>query len=104
MTSWAKPGVKCVCVKPKPSWAPSNAIYPVVGQVYTIQAVKPVGYGGLTAPCLMLEEIDNTHIGQEPYEPGFNLKGFRPLTNKTQEQDIELFVHHLAGKKIGALA
>lgn len=89
-------GMKVVCIAKRPSYAEADAVYPEIGQVYTIRELRddtPLGGKGVV---VLLVELDNTHFigrssprGHAYVEPGFTPKGFRPvLTRKT---DISIF-------------
>lgn len=93
MSSWAKPGVKCVCISRHPSW--DTAIYaglietPSIGSIYTVRAV----FGG----GILLEEIVNSFevetAAAPDGEPLFGIFRFVPLVEL--DDDVALFVHHL---------
>lgn len=93
--SWAKPGVKCVCVDADSP--PRSGIWLgdrlVAGATYTIVAVtsSPLGLVGVT-----LLEADT------PNPCGYWLARFRPLVTKTQEQDVAKFRHLLTPSPIDA--
>ena len=95
MSSWAKPGVKCVCIDdtipPHKNVSPST-ILPKRGSVYTIRRVK-------SADSVWLEEIVNnpreylirddgsTYFG----EVAFSIARFRPLVEpKTEAEDFAM--------------
>lgn len=87
MSSWAKPGVKCVCVDADPDkgrcW---HGTAPVVGRTYTIVRIKGFGYDG--SPVAIFGGINNG--------APVRIARFRPLVTKTQEQDIAMFKAMLA--------
>jgi len=58
-------------------WRNIGALYPSVGEVYTIRAIKP----WKASPVLLLCEIDNSHLGF-PLEPGFRQEFFRPIVER----------------------
>lgn len=93
MASWAKPGVKVVCIAP-----PSGNRHllpvtgPAVGGVYTIRAVVSGHDKDRDRVGLLLEEIHNPKSPTFGVEYGFYIERFRPLITKTQEQDIEMFL------------
>lgn len=98
--SWARPGVKCVCVDaswPSGSWYGPEAL-PVKGQQYTIRDLET--YEGTN--CCRLVEIVNPLMdyNQGMIEAAFALKRFRPLV--TQQDDIALFAHHLDTEQVPA--
>ena len=91
MSSWARPGVKCVSLVTFRDLTMGET-GPVEGGIYTIRDVvpEPDGICGLR-----FEEISNSPRG---YADGrdectFNVTRFRPLI--TQEQDLALFRHLL---------
>jgi hypothetical protein len=101
MSSWARPGVKCVFVG-VPSWAKPDwrgIAAPSLHHVYTIRDV--VLYEG--SVLVRLAEIVNPVIDLDNgrAERCYPLICFRPLISKTQEQDVELFRHHLTGAPVG---
>jgi hypothetical protein len=103
MSSWAKPGVKCVCILPNAKWAAARwfADAPIGGSIYTIREVVDGG------TALLLHEIQNRQCiveyeaGPAIGEPCFGIWRFRPLITKTQEQDVALFRHILDGLPVG---
>lgn len=87
---WARPGVKCVCIKTA-KWPYPGIAFPVVGKVYTIRAAPMVTGGPDKGElCLLLEEIRNPTLPGEFKERGMPVRAFRPLTypRRTQSQDI----------------
>lgn len=83
MSAWAKPGVKCVCVRRS-----SFSDFQPGPRVYTIKAV--FGDGGRLHATFM-----------EQASGGELLERFRPIVTRSQEQDVSLFTHHLDGLPIG---
>lgn len=91
MTSWAKPGAKCICISRHPDWdLPENRriATPIIGETYTVRAFD--------GEAVLLEEIRNniywlngTRIG----EPDFGVFRFQPLVSR--QDDLALFAHHL---------
>lgn len=65
-------------------WQAFGAIYPNVGEVYTVRAIMPLD-GGLV---LYLVEIDNSHVALD-CEPGFESEFFRPAVER--KTDISIF-------------
>lgn len=88
MSSWAKPGVKCVCITTRRSYHPLGWNV-AVGQTYTIRSVEVSDRGEV---CIALVEFKNW-FGKGPIWP---IWAFRPLVTRDQEQDVALFRHHLA--------
>jgi hypothetical protein len=96
MSAWAKPGVKCVCIK-RSIWVPTGGApkqfdntCPVYGGVYTIRTAK-WSSGGI---YLRFVEIVNPiyPYADGPSEKQFRLAGnFRPLITRTQSEDVALF-------------
>lgn len=87
MASWAKPGVKVVCV--------DNTGHPelVMGAVYTIIGCRPYEYsersGGKfanTKLCVKLDKVRNWSA-----IPDYAVERFRPLVTKTQDEDVAMF-------------
>lgn len=101
MSSWAKPGVKCVCIRAFNY--PSNRYQlPVKGQVYTVRNVEPgEGVYAHAGPFIRLVELTNPPHHSDGVEPSFQASFFRPLITKTQEDDVAMFRHHLAGTPAG---
>lgn len=90
MSTWAKPGAKCVCVAPIESL--------VKGQIYTIEEILERDSSGrlgvVLVECRSAITWTNTR-------GGFRLSRFRPIARKSQEQDIALFRQILADLPIG---
>lgn len=94
--SWAKPGVKVVCIDASPNrYGDSCGL--VLRGIYTVKGKsKTDGYG---VKGVFLEEVD------APYSfagYGFKVSRFRPLVTKTQEQDVAKFRHLLTPSPIDA--
>lgn len=91
--SWAKPGVKCVCVDAKPNRL-SDPVFlmkwlPLEGEVYTIKDVvlHP------RSVAVTLEECSDDRLYCAIWR-------FRPVVSRSQEQDVALFTHLLDGLPI----
>jgi hypothetical protein len=89
--TWARVGVKCVCITDKwciPDWASVDRV-PMLNEVLTISNVASA-HGSFS---LQFEEIPET---AEDHEGVFfchwMVECFRPLTTRTQEQDLEHFL------------
>lgn len=100
MSSWAKPGVKCVCVDGRPhriGGRPARyAALPSEGVIYTVQSVRPYRWScGTVGIGIDLAEVRREVDGQPV---PFGISRFRPLI--TQEQDVELFRHLLSPSPI----
>mgnify|MGYP003578599562 CR=1 FL=1 len=110
MMSWAKPGVKCVCVDDKPRRIPLftgsapvevGGVYPVRGEVYTIQAVE-----WHESPLHFVGSFLGVHLVEINRPPGrltgnvvpYRIERFRPLVTKTMEEDVTLFAPLLRQK------
>lgn len=98
MTSWAKPGAKCVCTVEYGYKSDFDRLrapnLPVKGKAYTVREVDVCGVTGFLV--LVLEEVRNpvfVTIG----EVGFNVEHFRPIVTSTRQADVALFAHHLTG-------
>lgn len=87
MTSWARPGVKCVFLGGGTRYAQFS--YPRKGEVCTIRGVFVSKIGNQCITLVGYEHRENMY-GQEP---GYPSKFFRPLI--TQSDDVALFKHHL---------
>lgn len=91
MSSWAKPGVKCVCIRPN-KWISAATMTatdfgPKLDEVLTIAVVVPSAFFG---PSLHFVEYPVDLVGEAPVYP---IRDFRPLV--TQDDDVSLFAHHL---------
>lgn len=92
--SWAKPGVKVVCIKdtfieidpPKLKFTPFRK-----GEIYTISSVEIDPEYGLFL----------TFVGRSPYNWG-HINGFRPIITKTQKQDVAIFAPLLNTSRVDA--
>lgn len=90
MSAWARPGVKCECIRVY--WHPSDAHrkwapnIPTYKGVYTVRAVVEANDGDVG---LLFEEVCNP-VGKTGWETGFRIDGFRPLAAKTIEQDVQM--------------
>jgi hypothetical protein len=60
-----------------------------IGQVLTIRDIHEDLYSG--EPCLLFEEVFNG-MNAAGREFGFFISRFRPITTRTQEQDVEQFL------------
>jgi hypothetical protein len=90
MSTWAKPGVKVVCVDV--SGGPWVGDILVKGNVYEIEKV---GLSPVTGrPVLYLVGNTNLHYG---VVTGYLIRRFRPLITRCQEQDAHLFRRLLNG-------
>lgn len=91
--SWAVVGAKVVCVnsKPNPGTVWTNGDGLVEQEIYVIRRVFVNARG---APSLDLEGCERsllTHLAFGFYV-GYGITRFRPLINKTLEEDMEMFV------------
>lgn len=90
MAAWAKPGVKCVCIRADDFYPQFGETVPVEGSTYTIRDF----YEERGAIGIRVEEIVNPPLRYVDgvQECAFNIINFRPLVPpKTQEQDMEIF-------------
>ena len=109
MSAWAKPGVKCVCVRTAPeAFRVAGAVYPVVGEVYTVRKVVITTIGTHKGePAILLVEIVNSPVinsqlgFDSSLEAAMAIDAFRPLVTKSQSEDVALFAHYLDGVRIG---
>jgi len=97
-------GMKVVCIGKRPANVEADAVYPVVGEVYTIRELRDDAPRGRDGIVVLLMEISNTHFigkttpgGHAYLEPGFDPNGFRPV--QTQKTDISIFEAMLTGAK-----
>lgn len=93
-------GMKVVCIASPIIIATGmknfGARYPVSGGVYTLREIRDDAPWGGKAIVVLLSEINNEHmIGSRRMgtyahvEPGFNVRGFRPL--EARKTDISIF-------------
>lgn len=89
LVGWRQAGVN--------TWhaAHPDARYPNVGDVYTVRAIKPWE----DTAVLLLQEIDNTHLGYKP-EPGFRQHFFRPVMERKAGASISKKARIPSGRKI----
>lgn len=103
MSSWAKPGVKCVCIgafKPREGAPPVS--FPEVGKTYTIRDVRPARKRPGEVQIRLVELVNpaNYRGPGGMTEPTFWLAKFRPLVPpKTQADDVALFAPLLTAKQ-----
>jgi hypothetical protein len=97
MASWAKPGVKCVCIR-KSRWISGGTMLPTefgpkFEEVLTIAVVvAPTEIFGMS---LHFVEYPVDLEGNPPVYP---VREFKPLVDR----DISLFTHHLDDEKADA--
>jgi len=81
MTSWVKPGAKCVCIDAVFVAPRAEVPLPIKNTIYTVARVDERFPYGL---CVELSEL--------PPIPGgplwWAIRRFRPLITRTQEQDV----------------
>lgn len=73
---------------------------PVFGVIYTIRDVITARSGEVG---ILLVEIDNMHVSHKTTskrEVGFAIEHFRPVIERTQEQDVAKFAHLLSQNSI----
>lgn len=90
MSAWAKPGVKCVCIKGGQLNSRGMTLVGSMPQVQNVYTITEVRYCSRCGVLLVLAEFPDVGNGN-----GWEATHFRPLITKTQEQDVGLFVHHL---------
>lgn len=92
MSSWAKPGAKCVCQKDVWPDQEYGEVVPWRGQLLTIRTVELVD--GILA--LTFVEIVNQpkQYVEGFFECCFSIRWFRPVVGAAD--DIALFAHHLS--------
>lgn len=99
MSTWAKPGAKCVCIRTAPPAVTATfpgIRSPLVGLVYTVRAAPIVSNGpNAGRHCLLLRELVNSVLPGEVKERGMPIDAFRPVTSVSEQQDMALFEHHL---------
>lgn len=99
MSSWAKPGVKCVCVDDVPRGGVVRSPHPPVGVTLTIKGVSPDYFGRGV----------HLHISGYPnvcpivgHDVGWRISRFSPLVTRTQSQDLALFTPLLETQGVDA--
>lgn len=102
MSSWAKPGVRCVCVDDGPCgpgayWEPGEE--PIVGVAYTIERVWTDLDGEVVMEFIELKRSAHSHMDWSEYV-GYGAYRFRPLI--TQEDDVRLIKSLLVGDEVDA--
>lgn len=96
---WAVPGQKVLCID---SFQGTGRMRVLKARaVYTISRVishdPRMGDGpyGQSTILLLLKEVRNPYT--QLFAGGFAIERFRPLITKTQEEDVSVFRHLLAG-------
>lgn len=95
LSAWAKVGAKCVCVK---TCAGFNGLAPVVGETYVVAA--PWRNGPFSGePQAVFRRLDGAllHSGG-----GILIDRFRPVTTRSQEDDVALIKSLLVGDEVSA--
>ncbi|MAN77806.1 MAG: hypothetical protein CML24_11585 [Rhizobiales bacterium] len=90
--AWAVPGAKVVCVVtgPLPESDPIDPLWePSVGKVYTISAV-------IDHPRWLSVMLEESPLDDWCY----SARRFRPVIDRTQEQDVAIFAPLLTQKSI----
>lgn len=92
--SWARPGVKVVCVDdscgPKEEWLPGEA--PEKGQIYTIE--RAFSYSN-DRVVLWLREIQrHPNVVIRWGDNGYFIHRFRPLTEVSETDETEAELYH----------
>lgn len=95
MASWARPGVKVVCVDGAPHKGGTYKVLPEEGAVYTIAAVRHWVWRNGQGLGVDLLEVDRVVNG---VRIPFGVERFRPLVS--QSDDVALFTHHLDTTKL----
>lgn len=84
MASWARPGVRCICIADPVRIVNDQGFRPFRrGEVLSIASSRITEFGLV----LYFREREPNHWG--------HVDGFRPLVTRSQEQDMGLFRHHL---------
>jgi len=98
VSTWIKPGAKCVCIDDRPEnprWRGTTVVQ--AGQIYTVRTVEftPNGKCALT----FVEIINPKTFCDDGlvHEWGINASRFRPVVD--QADDLALFSHHLNQSK-----
>ena len=100
MSTWAKPGVKCVCVddnwKEEFMGRPVPSRVPMINEVLTVRQVFSADmWPGLIIPGGLVMSFDE--LGDEGCW-FYAVAHFKPLVTRTQEQDLEQFIPLLSTK------
>jgi hypothetical protein len=95
--SWARTGAKVVCIANDFKDVAFEQI-PVVGERYTLRKVE--AYGSMTVVYLQEIRNDKIYTAFGMMERGFTIAAFKPLVEKTIEDDIALFAPFLIDTKI----
>ena len=91
MSSWARPGVKCVCVSTTVGFA---GVAPKVGETYVVLSSWRNGpVSGKPQAVFGTLDGQPLHSGG-----GILIERFRPLVS--QSDDVALFTHHLDTTKL----
>lgn len=88
MSSWVKPGVKCVCIdggSPRSRGFELFGQFPVTGGIHTVDSV----FLSATDPGKTLLRLSELKVD---LRYGWDAARFRPLVTRTQEQDLEHFL------------
>ena len=97
MSAWAKPGVKCVCIK---GGQPNSRGMMLVGsmpqeqQVYTVTEVRYCSRCGVLLVLAEFPDVGNSN--------GWEATHFRPIITHTQEDDVALFRDLLVSNEVDA--
>lgn len=91
---WPSVGMKCICVREAKHPVTLAHPHPKKGGIYTVRKVVTESRTGVRA--ILLEEIVLTEWSiPSQLEPGYNLNGFRPIVNKSLEDDVNMFKESL---------
>ena len=99
MTSWARPGVKVVCVDG--AFSKSSGDLPVVGRVYTIVWVGHWDWFNTSGTAVHLAEVNRKPDCDGVKNP-FGLRRFKPLITRTQSDDVALIKSLLISNPVDA--
>lgn len=91
MSSWAKPGVKCVCVDGSPRDGGRYSALPVEGRVYTIASVEYCVWANGEGLGVHLAEVRRRPADLDGKVYPYHVSRFRPLITRTQSEDVALF-------------
>lgn len=92
MSSWARPGVKCVCIRVPMAWSNGlcGEVLPVLRQRLTVRTIEVVN-GQVALTFVEIRNKPRRYV--EGYsECVFSADNFRPLASRAD--DVALFAHH----------
>jgi hypothetical protein len=89
--SWARPGVKCVCIK-QGAW---------VGTFTDVVGVGP-SFNEICVVVAVARILGEKYLQLDGFPTYYSASRFRPLITKTQEQDVAIFAPLLNTSRVDA--